>query len=278
MKLVADDVQSVVIPGAGHWVAEQAPGSDAGGADRVPGPVPRRGAHGAPTADGVRRRSLDDRLRTSAHALARRGDRVAQLRAPQPRAAPRPRRRRELLDADLHQLAAHGAVRARLVAGLPRRRAGRHRGAHAGVLVRARARACPRWRRRSERSTTRSRSTTSTGSGPPSTTTTGRRSTSSTRTATFATTTSARGATRNRSASSRSCSASSASSSPSKGSAWRQRPTGTTCARLRPISATTAASTSTRPPAPRTKAATYQLPERLRLNHWGLAGRVDDRA
>jgi hypothetical protein len=23
MKLVADDVQSVVIPGAGHWVAEQ---------------------------------------------------------------------------------------------------------------------------------------------------------------------------------------------------------------------------------------------------------------
>ena len=25
MKLVADDVQSVVIPGAGHWVAEQAP-------------------------------------------------------------------------------------------------------------------------------------------------------------------------------------------------------------------------------------------------------------
>ena len=25
MKLVADDVQSVVIPGAGHWVAEEAP-------------------------------------------------------------------------------------------------------------------------------------------------------------------------------------------------------------------------------------------------------------
>jgi pimeloyl-ACP methyl ester carboxylesterase len=25
MKLVADDVQSVVIAGAGHWVAEQAP-------------------------------------------------------------------------------------------------------------------------------------------------------------------------------------------------------------------------------------------------------------
>ena len=25
MKLVADDVQGVVLPGSGHWVAEQAP-------------------------------------------------------------------------------------------------------------------------------------------------------------------------------------------------------------------------------------------------------------
>jgi pimeloyl-ACP methyl ester carboxylesterase len=25
MQLVADDVQNMVIPGAGHWVAEQAP-------------------------------------------------------------------------------------------------------------------------------------------------------------------------------------------------------------------------------------------------------------
>jgi hypothetical protein len=25
MKLVADDVQTVVIPGSGHWVAEEAP-------------------------------------------------------------------------------------------------------------------------------------------------------------------------------------------------------------------------------------------------------------
>jgi pimeloyl-ACP methyl ester carboxylesterase len=25
MQLVADDVQTLVIPGAGHWVAEQAP-------------------------------------------------------------------------------------------------------------------------------------------------------------------------------------------------------------------------------------------------------------
>jgi len=26
MKLVADDVQTLVIPGIGHWLAEQAPG------------------------------------------------------------------------------------------------------------------------------------------------------------------------------------------------------------------------------------------------------------
>ena len=25
MKLVADDVQTVVVPGSGHWVAEEAP-------------------------------------------------------------------------------------------------------------------------------------------------------------------------------------------------------------------------------------------------------------
>ena len=25
MKLVADDVQSIIIPGAGHWLAEEAP-------------------------------------------------------------------------------------------------------------------------------------------------------------------------------------------------------------------------------------------------------------
>ena len=57
-----------------------------------------------------------------------------------------------------------------------------------------------------------------------------------------ATSTSARGATRNRSASSSACSASSASPSPSKGSASRRRPTGTTWARPRRISATRAAS------------------------------------
>ena len=26
MKLVADDVQSMIIPGSGHWIAEEAPG------------------------------------------------------------------------------------------------------------------------------------------------------------------------------------------------------------------------------------------------------------
>jgi hypothetical protein len=40
----------------------------------------------------------------------------------------------------VHQLAAPGAVCPCLVAGLPRRRAGGHRGPHAGVLVRARDR------------------------------------------------------------------------------------------------------------------------------------------
>ena len=74
------------------------------------------------------------------HALARRGHRVAQLRAARPRRAARPGRARELLDADVHQLAAPGAVRPRVVAGLPGRRADRDRRPHAGVLVRARHR------------------------------------------------------------------------------------------------------------------------------------------
>ena len=41
MKLVADDVQSRGPPGSGHWVAEQAPEELLGGADRLPGPLPR---------------------------------------------------------------------------------------------------------------------------------------------------------------------------------------------------------------------------------------------
>ena len=80
---------------------------------------------------------LDDGLRASAYALARRRGRVDQLRAAWPRRAARPRRPRQLLDADVHQLAAPGAVRPRVVAGLPRRRVGRDRCPHPGVLVRA---------------------------------------------------------------------------------------------------------------------------------------------
>ena len=161
----------------------------------------------------------------------------------------------------MHQLAAHGAVRPGVVAGLPGRRAGRHRRPHAGVLVRARDRPRAagddgagdrlpgRGRQRLRRS------------GTPSTTTTGRRCTSSTPTASSATTTSAKGATSNRSASSSGCSASSASSSPSRGSAWRRRPTGTTCARPRRTSATRAASTSRHRAAPRsTNAAPTSSP------------------
>ena len=41
MKPLANDVQSVVIPGTGHWVAETAPDGDARGADLVPGPLPQ---------------------------------------------------------------------------------------------------------------------------------------------------------------------------------------------------------------------------------------------
>src|SRR4029453_6496113 len=71
--------------------------------------------------------AVDDRVRASAHALVRGGDRVAPLRAPRPRGAAWPRRPGELLDPDVHQLAALGAIRPRMVAGLPGRRAGRDR-------------------------------------------------------------------------------------------------------------------------------------------------------
>jgi hypothetical protein len=57
---------------------------------------------------------------------------------------------------------------------------------------------------------------------------------------------------RNPSASSSVCSASTGNSCPSKGSAWRRRPTGTTCLRPRPSSATPAASTWRHPAASRT--------------------------
>ena len=132
----------------------------------------------------------------------------------------------------------------------------RHRGPHAGVLLRTRDRPRPARRSRSERSTTRSRSTTTTRSGARSTTTTGRRSTSSTRKASSATSTSAKDATSNPSASSSGCSACSANSSPSKGAVSRRQPTGTTSRRPRHISGTGAASASRQPTVPRSSTPT----------------------
>ena len=106
-------------------------------------PLRRVGGAGAVLRRGAGRvqlTALDSRVRAGAHPVARRGDRVAQLRAARPRRVARPRRPRELLDVDVHQLAAPGAVRARVVAGISQRRVGRHRSPHAGVLVRARHR------------------------------------------------------------------------------------------------------------------------------------------
>ena len=93
-----------------------------------------------------------------------------------------------------------------------------------------------------------------------------------------ATSTSAKDATRNRSASSRTCSASSASSSPSWGSAWRPRPTGTTCGRPRRTSATGAASASPPRTGPRPTKPRLRAPRAPALQPLGPRRRVDDRA
>ncbi|WP_251982607.1 alpha/beta fold hydrolase [Streptomyces violaceusniger] len=45
MRLAADDVESQVLPGCGHYPAEEGPGGDAGRADRLPGAVPGRLHH-----------------------------------------------------------------------------------------------------------------------------------------------------------------------------------------------------------------------------------------
>jgi hypothetical protein len=171
----------------------------------------------------------------------------------------RPRRPRQLLDADLHQLAAPGGLGPRPVAGLRRRRPDRDRSPHAGVFFRARARPraagderasdrLPGRRRQRLRDLERLRQPLLAGAllrrhgrrHPP-------------------TTTSAKDATRNRSASYSGCSASSASPSRSKGSAWRRRPSGTTCARPRRISAPAAANTSRHRTAPRSTNAARAL-------------------
>ena len=117
----------------------------------------------------------------------------------------------------LHQLAAHRAVRPGLVAGVPRRRSGRHRSPHAGVLLRARNRPgaagdegtrdrLPGRRRQRLRDLERLRQPLLAGAVLR------RRQTASS-----ATTTSAKDATRSRSASSSDCSASSVSPSPVEG-------------------------------------------------------------
>ena len=62
-------------------------------------------------------------------------------------------------------------------------------------------------------------------------------------------------------------------SSPSKGSASRRTPTGTTCVHPRRISATRAASSFASPDgAAFDERRAYELPERLHLNNWALAG------
>ena len=60
--------------------------------------------------------------------------------------------------------------------------------------------------------------------------------------------------------------------SPSKGSAWRRRPTGTTCGRPRRISATARSEHFASPAAPPRRHRAYELPERCASNHWALAG------
>ena len=186
----------------------------------------------------------------------------------------------ELLDADVHQLAAPGAVRPRVVAGLPRRRARRHRGPHAGVLLRARDRRHPagdrgardrlpgRGRQRLRdlervrqpllagallhRRRRASSATHHFGEG---------RYEQSERIIQRAARRAARARLRRR--------------------ARRRggRPTGTTCRRPRRISATGAASASRQPTVPRSASATpTSYPSALHVNHWALAGDWTDRA
>ena len=178
----------------------------------------------------------------------------------------------ELLDADVHQLATPGAVRPRVVAGLPRRRARRHRGPHAGVLLRARDRPHPAGDQGArDRLPGRGRQPLR-RSGARSTTTTGRRSTSSTRRASSATSTSAKDATSNPSASSSGCSACSANSSPSKGvgveaaADWDHLQTPETYLGYGRSERFAPADDATLEPH------AYQLPKRLQVNHWALAG------
>ena len=75
MKLARDDVQSVVIPDAGHWLAEEAPDELLAALTAVPGPVPRRiGGDECIQATGCRRgwvAGLDGRLRSGCNGATR---------------------------------------------------------------------------------------------------------------------------------------------------------------------------------------------------------------
>ena len=152
MKLVADDVQSVVIPGTGHWVAEEAPERDAGGADRVPGPVPRRS--GRATASPARGEAPSDADRDRPRALSALDGAPVWLNS-EPLTAAGLRGRvvaRRLLDVLVRQLAAHAAVRQRVARAVSRPRARRRRRARARVRLRARPRQrAPRGRRAGRR-------------------------------------------------------------------------------------------------------------------------------
>jgi hypothetical protein len=72
--------------------------------------------------------------------FARRGDRMAQFTAADSGGPTRQSRPRRLLDVHLHQLAPHSAVHPRVGRGVQRTRAGRHRRAHTGILVRGKRR------------------------------------------------------------------------------------------------------------------------------------------
>ena len=239
-------------------------------------PLRRLGAAASCSPKTCARRSdrcaSDDPVRTCAHALVRRRDRVAQLRAARPRRAAGPRRPRELLDADVHQLAAPGALRPRVVAGLPDdglivigvhtpefsfeheidlvQRAIQERGIDYPVAI---DNDYAIWNAFANRAWPALYFVDTDGMIRDRHFGEGRYEKSERRIQRLL--------------------GISASSSPSKGSASRRRPTGITCARPRRISATGAARPSRLRAGPAfDEPHVYELPERLRLNHWALAG------
>ena len=272
MQALADDVQGVVIAGAGHWVAEEAPEELLAALTHVPGPVPGRpvatptladqsprviGARGTPVLGGATEWLNTEPLGP------------AELRG-------------HVVLVNFWTLTCINWLRTEplrpgLGRCLPRRRTGRHRGPHPGVLLRARPRPRAAGDRGPSGSTTRSRSTTTTRSGAPFDNhywpalyfvdARRRHPRPALRRGTLRALRAAHpAAARHRSA----------TSSPSRRSASRRRPTGTTCCRPRPTSGT--AGPALRLIRGRRKfdePQAYELPRVLPLNHWALAG-VDD--